>query len=98
MFLTSTTGVMIAELAQAPLSIGTVSPSAGSSGTTVNLRGSGFVSGAVVSFGTNQASTAFIDSNTLSATVPSMPSGPTRITVTNPNGQTYALDDAFTVN
>lgn len=44
------------------------------------------------------ASTTFVDLNTLQATVPSMPTGPLRVTVTNPDGQKYAFDDAFTVN
>ena len=98
MFLISNTGITIADLYQLPLSIATVNPSTGSSGVTVKLRGSGFVTGAVVTFGTTQASTTFVDLNTLQATVPSLPTGPVRVTVTNPDGQKYAFDDAFTVN
>jgi hypothetical protein len=98
MFMTSTTGVMIAQLNQSPLSIATVSPSTGTSGTAVKLRGSGFVSGAVVTFGTVQSASTFVDSNTLQAMVPSISLGPVRITVVNPDGHEYAFDDAFTVN
>ncbi|MFZ0522819.1 MAG: IPT/TIG domain-containing protein [Candidatus Acidiferrales bacterium] len=98
MFLISNTGVTIAELQQSPLSIATVSPSTGPSGTTVKLHGSGFVTGAVVSFGTTEASTTFVDLNTLQATVPSLSAGPVRITVTNPDGQKYVFDNAFTAN
>jgi len=98
MFLTSSTGVTIAVLNQWPLSIGTLNLSSGPSGTVATLRGSGFVSGAVVTFGTAQAPTTFVDLNTLQATVPSMSAGPVRVTVTNPDGQQNAFDDAFTVN
>lgn len=98
MFLTSSTGVTIAELNQAPLSIGTLSPVTGPSGTTVKLRGSGFVTGAVVTFGTTRASATFVDLNTLQATVPSLSAGAVRVTVTNPDGHQYTLDNAFTVN
>ena len=97
MFLTSVTGVTIVELNQLPLSLATVNPSVGASGTTVKLRGSGFVGGAVATFGTIQATTTFVDSNTLQATVPTMPAGPLRVTVTNPDGHEYTFDDAFTV-
>ena len=98
MFLTSSTGVTVAQLSQAPLSVATATPPNGSLGTTVNLRGSGFVNGAVVTFGTTQVSATFLDSNTLQAMVPSLAAGPVRITVTNPDGREYAFDDLFTVN
>jgi len=98
MFLISSTGVTVAELYQAPLSLATVSPAIGPSGTNVTLRGSGFQSGATVTFGTSQVTATFVDSNTLQAIVPSLESGPVRITVTNPDGQQYNFDDAFAVN
>ena len=98
MFLISNTGITIADLYQAPLSVGTVSPTAGNAGTTVTVRGSGFTNGAVVLFGTTQASATFVDSNTLQAIVPSLAAGPVRVTVRNANGRQYSLDDSFTVN
>jgi hypothetical protein len=98
MFLISSTGITIAELYQSPLSVGTVSPSAGTSGTTVTVRGSGFANGAVVLFGTTQVPATFVDSNTLQAAVPSLAAGPVRVTVMNADGRQYSLDDSFTVN
>jgi YVTN family beta-propeller protein len=98
MFLISASGITIAQLAQAPLSIGTLSPVAGPAGTLVTIRGSGFQSGAKVTFGSSQVASTFIDINTLQASVPVIPAGPVRVTITNPDGIQYFLDAAFTVN
>jgi len=98
MFLISSSGITAAQLDEVPLGLATVNPSSGLSGTTVTLRGSGFRNGATVKFGTLQTSTTVVDSNTLRATVPVLSVGPVRITVTNPDGDDYALDDAFTIN
>lgn len=97
-FLISNSGVTVAQLFAAPLSLGTVDPKAGSSATVVTLRGSGFENGASVTFATVQVATTFVDSNTLQATVPALAPGPVRITIKNPDGTQYTLDDTFTVN
>jgi YVTN family beta-propeller protein len=97
MFLISNTGVTVAQLYQVPLSLATLSPATGPSGTTVTLRGSGFQSGATVSFGTVQVSSTIVDSNTLQAVVPTLPPGPFRLAIKNPDGHQYSLDDAYTV-
>jgi len=97
MFLISNSGITIAELFQAPLSLASVSPTTGSQGTLVTVRGSGFQNGATVTFGTLPASMTYVDQNTITATVPMMSTGPVRITVTNPNGHAYSFDAAFTV-
>lgn len=97
MFLISNSGITIAQLFQAPLSLATTNPSSGSSGTVVKLRGSGFQSTTTVSFGTSQAAATYVDPNTMMATVPSLSPGPVRITVTNADSHAYAFDDAFTV-
>jgi hypothetical protein len=64
----------------------------------VRLRGSGFQSGAQARFGNAAAVTSFVDSSTLMVTTPSLPAGSTRITVVNPDGNQYFLDDAYTAN
>ena len=97
MFLISNTGVTVAQLYQVPLSLATLSPATGASGTTVTLRGSGFQSGATVSFGTVQVSSTLVDSNTLQVVVPTRPPGPVRVSIKNPDGHQYSLDDAYTV-
>ena len=98
MFFISATGITIAQLAQSPLSIGTLNPAAGTAGTLVTVRGSGFQSGAKVTFGASQVPGTFIDINTLQASVPVLPAGPVRVTITNPDGTQYSFDAAFTVN
>jgi hypothetical protein len=98
-FLITDTGITVIQLYQAPLSLSSVSPAAASGGTQVTLRGSGFQNGATVTFGTSQVSATFVDADTLQAVVPSsLPAGPFRITVTNPNGQSYSFDAAFTAD
>ena len=90
-------GLTVVQLNTAPLSIGSVTPGAGSAGSTVTIRGSGFTSGTSVSFNGTTASTEFVDADTLHATVPSLATGPAQITLANPDGQTYTLDNAFTI-
>ena len=97
-FILTRSGVTIAQIAVVPLSIASVSPSSGASGATVTIRGSGFQSGATFQFATSSATVTFVDSMTLTATVPNLPSGPVRVTVTNPGGQQYSFDAAYTVN
>ncbi len=97
MFLITNSGITIAQLFQAPLSLASANPAAGSPGTQVTLRGSGFQNGTAVLFGTSQAASTYVDIETLTVTVPALSEGPVRITVTNPSGQTYSFDNAFTV-
>ena len=97
MFLISNSGITIAQLFEAPLSVASVKPSTGPAGTQVTLRGSGFLNGANVLFGSSQSAAAFVDSETLTATVPTISPGPVRVTVKLPGGQTYSVDNAFTV-
>jgi YVTN family beta-propeller protein len=97
LFLISSTGLTIAQLSQIPLTVATVNPSTGSAGTTVTISGSGFESGATVTFGTASTTPAtFVDGNTLQVQVPTIAAGAARVTVTNPDGRTYSFDDAFT--
>lgn len=99
-FLITKSGVTVITLDSVPLSLGTVAPSSGSSGGGVQLtlHGSGFESGATVSIGGVVAPTTFIDSTALQVTTPPSNRGGLAITVQNPDGQTYALDDAYTAN
>lgn len=98
MFLISNSGITIATLFEAPLSLARISPAFGASGTQVTLRGSGFVSGATVQFGKTAAAVTFVDGQTLQAIVPTLPAGPVQVTVTNPDGSSYSFDAAFAVN
>jgi hypothetical protein len=97
MFLISNSGITIADLFNSPLSLASVNPNSGIPGSTVTIRGSGFQNGTNISFAGTQVAATFIDQNTLSALVPGLPSGPVRVTVTNPDGRAYDFDAAFTV-
>jgi YVTN family beta-propeller protein len=98
MFVITQSGITVAQLAADPLSVASVSPASAATGTQLTIRGSGFQSGATVMFGSSAATTTFVDSMTLQVTVPALPNGPVQVTVTNPGGQQYSFDAAFTVN
>jgi hypothetical protein len=91
------TGVSYFELGVIPLAVGTVSPSQGLAGTSIKIRGSGFVSSTTVQIGGQNAICTETDSETLFCTVPNLRSGQTYMTLANPDGQTYTLESAFTV-
>jgi hypothetical protein len=99
-FLITATGLTIVNIADLPLSVGSLTPAQGSAsgGVSVRIRGSGFQNGATVTFGGAGAVVSFVDSSTLEVTTPNLPVGAARVTVVNPDGMQYALDDAFTAN
>jgi hypothetical protein len=51
-----------------------------------------------VTIGGKSASVTFKDASTLTVTVPPLLPGPQRITITNPDGASASLDDAFLAN
>jgi DNA-binding beta-propeller fold protein YncE len=99
-FALTSSGLAIIQLANVPLSIGTISPTSASvaGGTVLTIHGSGFQSGATVTIGGKSATTTFKDMNTLTVTTPPLPAGPRRILIANPAGDSYSLDAAFTAN
>jgi len=96
-FALTQSGLTVVELASVPVGIGAASPASvpAAGGTVVTIRGSGFLSGARVTVGGTAASVNFIDADTLEVTTPAMSAGPQRIVVTNPDGESDALDAAF---
>jgi hypothetical protein len=98
LFLITNKGLTVVQLPNPPLSIGHLSPSIGSTagGTTVTIRGSGFESGATVSFGGSTVSATFVDESTLEVVTPSGSAGGARVSIQNPDGASYSLDAAFT--
>jgi DNA-binding beta-propeller fold protein YncE len=94
----SESGVTVVQLATVPLSLGSVVPAQGppGGGTVVTVRGSGFEPGVTVRFNSQLAVTSFVDQNTLRVTTPAQPVGACRMTITNPDGQSYQLDAAST--
>src|SRR5258708_39277533 len=65
-------------------------------GTAVTIGGTGFVSGATVTFGAAAATNVtFVNATTITATTPANPAGPTNVLVTNPDGQSGTLPNGY---
>jgi hypothetical protein len=90
-------GITIAKLDTVPLSIGGVTPSSGPGSAQIQIRGSGFVEGTIASANGTAAPVTYVDADTLQVTLPPLAAGAVQINLTNPDGQTYSLDDAYTV-
>lgn len=90
-------GLSYFKLSVVPLAVGTVSPAQGPVGTSIQLKGSGFVSGTTVQIGGRSASCIVTDNENISCGVPSLAAGPTSLTLANPDGQTYQFENAFVV-
>jgi DNA-binding beta-propeller fold protein YncE len=98
-FLITPTGLTIATLDAVPLSVGSMTPSTLHAGSTITIRGSGFSHSTTATFNGTQANLTFVDQDTLQATVPSsLVTGAVSINLTDPDGFSYSLDSAFTVN
>jgi hypothetical protein len=96
LYMITNKGLTVAELDAVPLSIGSVTPATGPAGTQVKVRGSGFLPGMTASTNGVAAAVSYVDADTLQLTIPSLPVGAVQITLKNPDGQTYVLDDAYT--
>lgn len=90
-------GISYYELSVVPLAVGTVSPSQASAGGSIAIHGSGFVAGTGVKIGGQIATCTETDSETIDCTVPNLPPGPIAMSLSNPDGQTYSFDNAFTL-
>jgi DNA-binding beta-propeller fold protein YncE len=97
LFALTTSGLSIVQLANVPLGIGSLSPSSGPSGggTSISIRGSGFVSGIKAMLGGKSAAVTLKDMNTLVLTTPSVSSGWQQLVLTNPDGESVSLDAAY---
>ena len=81
-------------VAQGQVTVASISPTSGtiSGGTSVQLNGTNFQSGAAVTFGSTPAtSVTMVNSTTITATTPSHAAGAVNVTVTNPGGQSATL-------
>jgi hypothetical protein len=98
-FLLTSTGLTIVTLDNVPLSIGSLSPTSGASGSTITIRGSGFAQQTTATCNGSNATVTFVDADTLQLALPaSLTRGPVSITLANPDGSTYNLDAVFNVN
>ncbi len=97
LFAVTTSGLSIVQLASVPLGIGTLSVTSGpaSGGTSLTLRGSGFQSGTKVTLGGKAVAATFKDMNTLLLVTPAVAAGAQQMVLTNPDGESVALDAAF---
>jgi hypothetical protein len=94
-FLITGAGLTVVDLGTAPLSIGYLSSTTATAGTTVQLRGSGFTAGITAALGGQSASVTFTDANTLTLTVPTLSSGPHDLTLIRPDGASYTFASAI---
>jgi predicted extracellular nuclease len=81
------------------LTITSVVPSAGlvTGGKSVTVHGTGFVSGATLTFGGSAATNVvFVNATTLTAKTPAHAAGAVNVTVTNPNHATATLNNGYT--
>jgi Galactose oxidase-like, Early set domain/IPT/TIG domain/Glyoxal oxidase N-terminus len=79
--------------------VSAIAPSSGSSngGTSVNLTGTGFQTGATVKLGgTAAASVTVVNSASITATTAAHAAGAVNVLVTNPNGQNGTLTNGYT--
>ena len=81
----------------APFAVTAISPAAARPGQTVTVTGSGFLRGAIVTFGGTQTLSNVVGSTSISATVPPLPAATVDVYVRNPDGQQGTLAAAFTV-
>jgi len=64
----------------------------------MTLTGSGFVTGATVTLdGVPTSGAVVVDAQTITLTLPPLPAGTPRVVVTNPNGDSASLTNAFSV-
>jgi hypothetical protein len=97
-FLLTTAGLTVVELDAVPLGIGSVTPAAGSPGSVVTVRGTGFTSGTSATVNGSSATVSFVDLSTLKITIPAtLTSGSAQFILTNPDGSKFAFDAAFLV-
>ena len=95
---TSMLGVMIVLPNASPPVIASVVPNSGppAGGTQVTISGSNFTAGTTVQFGTTAAANVnVVNSSTINATTPAHSEGTVDVVVTNPDGQTSTMPQAF---
>jgi hypothetical protein len=81
----------------APFAVRAILPTAGLPGQSVSIIGSGFLPGAIVTFGGLQTVSNVVTNERISATVPALPPGPVDVVVRNPDGQRGTLAAAFAI-
>ena len=93
-YLITDKGLTEVDLGHAPLSIGHLSQTSASAGSTVTIRGSGFDAGTTLMVGGTAAAVTVTDEDTLTFTIPAAASGPQDIVLTRGDGESYTLENA----
>jgi IPT/TIG domain-containing protein len=96
-FLITNKGLTIVNLGNAPLSVGHFSETSTIPGNQIMVRGSGFEDGVTATLGGVPASLTFTDAETLTLTIPAANPGQEDLVLTNPDGTTYTLQNAISV-
>jgi hypothetical protein len=96
-YLITNKGLTVVDLGEAPLSVGHLSQTKVTGGSQVLLRGSGFENGVSVLVGTQAANVTYTDANTLTFSVPAADAGVQDLALKNPDGTSYTLENALTV-
>jgi hypothetical protein len=91
-------GLLVITLDVVPLSAATLQPASGSPGTAVTVHGNGFDNQTTATLNGTNVPVVFLDDDTLTLTIPAGASGMQTLNLANPDGQTYTLEAAFTVN
>ena len=88
------------QLANVPLGIGafSVKSRTAAGGTTLKPRGSGFQAATAITIGGKAVPVTCKDMNTRSFVTPALTAGPHQLILTNPDGESVALDAAITPN
>ena len=93
-YLITDKGLTEVDLGHAPLSIGHLSQTSASAGSTVTIRGSGFDAGTTLMVGGTAAAVTVTDEDTLTFTIPAAASGPQDIVLTRGDAESYTLENA----
>lgn len=80
----------------ASLAITTISPASGLVGDVVRIFGTGFATGAAVTFGTVSTRVVQATSNTIMVMAPVHASGTVDVVVSNPDGESVTVTDGYT--
>jgi hypothetical protein len=96
-FLITNKGLTVVDLGNAPLSVGHLSQTSAGPGMQITVRGSGFENGITATLGGVSAAVTFSDSETITLTVPAVSAGLQDLVLSIPDGKTYTLQSAVSV-
>ncbi len=96
-FLLTDKGLTVVDLGTAPLAVGSLTPTSGSPGSQITIRGSGFLQQTSVTLGGVATTSTYINSETLAVVIPTLQPGPADLVLSNPDGSSYSLTSALPI-